>query len=238
MYSPRATGESGQNYIRNHWTSPEIKSHCGHKNANIYIQQSLKVVTLFVWLHVFKLVDFCHSCVFILAPETVAVLINGKLLWSTVWGVKVHYVCLERNDAVCCINHFVSQMSSCILFKEENLHWWGLHEWNIIRSCSLCIHRPFLSFSFCWCHLHSRFLNVRNTFYSSSCKSVLHASTNTIQNIETRVRITVISGRYIWKSLCICLKLLSIFAWSAAWAQILLPRARKNSTICLSLLLF
>lgn len=82
------------------------------------------------------------------------------------------------------------------------------------------------------------FLNVRNTFYSSSCKSVLHASTNTIQNIETRVKITVISGRYIWKSLCICLKLLSIFAWSAAWAQILFPRARKNSTICLSLLLF
>lgn len=82
MHSLRATSEAGQSYIRNHWTSPEIKSHSGRKNANIYVQQSLKVATLFVRLHVFKLVRFRYSGVFLPPPETVAALINGELLWS------------------------------------------------------------------------------------------------------------------------------------------------------------
>lgn len=48
-----------------------------------------------------------------------------ELVQCKEWGVKVHYVCIERDGVVCSINHLLSQMSSCILCTEENLHWCG-----------------------------------------------------------------------------------------------------------------
>lgn len=81
MHSLCATG-GNENCIRNHWTSPEIKSHFSHKNANIFVcvQQTLKAAALFVPLLLFKPACVCSSRA--LSPERGAVLMNGKLLWS------------------------------------------------------------------------------------------------------------------------------------------------------------
>lgn len=71
-----------KNFIRKHWTSPEIKSGFSHKNANVCVQHSLKAAAVFVCSRVFEFVCLRHGCAFTLSLETAAALMNGKLLWS------------------------------------------------------------------------------------------------------------------------------------------------------------
>lgn len=73
-----ATGEAGRNYIRKHWTSPKIKSHFGHKNANICMRQSVAVATVFVRPRVF----LCVCALLPLSSGTGAALMKGKPLPS------------------------------------------------------------------------------------------------------------------------------------------------------------